>query len=95
MYAAVQQHPSASFGRLRIISNQVVVWPSGSAEPTIRTFQDSEFVVLVFVAKLTGGTETFYLNTKTMRFTLVEATLPAATETGFKPKVTQGILRRK
>ena len=73
----------------------LVVWPSGSGEPTTRTFQDSDFVVLVFVAKLTGGTETFYLNTKTMRFTLVEATLPAATEAGFGPGVTQGTLRRK
>jgi hypothetical protein len=73
----------------------IVVWPGGNAEPTVRAFQDEEFVVLVFVAKLTGGTETFYLNTKTKRFTLVEANLPAAIELGFKPGVTQGVLRAK
>ncbi len=73
----------------------LVVWPSGNAEPTTRVFQEDEFVVLVFVAKLTGGTETFYLNTKTMRFTLIEATFPFAAEPGFRPGVTQGILRRR
>ena len=71
----------------------MVVWPSGSVEPTTRAFQDDEHVVLIFVATLTGGTETFYLNLKTKRFTLVEAILPLATEPGFKPGVTQGSLR--
>ena len=71
----------------------VVVWPGGSAEPTQRAFQDEENIVLVFVAKLTGGTETFYLNTRTKRFTLVEATLSQALEPGFKPLVTQGALK--
>jgi hypothetical protein len=71
----------------------IVVWPGGNAEPTQRAFQDDENIVLVFVAKLTGGTETFYLNTRTKRFTLVEATLSQAMVPGFRPAVTQGVLK--
>lgn len=98
--AVVETSPRMRSGEEIVLANvhagqPIVVWPSGSAEPTTRAFQDSEHVVLVFVAKLSGGTETFYLNTKSMRFTLVEATLPAATEPGFRPAVTFGTLRRK
>jgi hypothetical protein len=70
----------------------IVVWPGGNAEPTTRMFQDDEYVVLVFVAKLTGGTETFYVDIKARRFTLIEATFPTVLDQGFQPGVTQGRL---
>lgn len=96
--AIVENSPRMKPGELITLGNvrsgqPIVVWPGGNAEPTVRAFQDEDYVVLVFVAKLTGGTETFYLNTKTKRFTLVEAVLLQATEPGFKPGITQGILR--
>jgi hypothetical protein len=98
-YIAVVEHSDRmKVGERIILANlragqPIVVWPGGNAEPTQRAFQDEEAVVLVFVARLTGGTETFYANTRTKRFTLVEATLSQAMEPRFRPMVTQGSLR--
>lgn len=96
--AVVEQSDRMKSGEKIVLANvrtgkPIIVWPGGNAEPTNRAFQDEENVVFVFVARLTGGTETFYLNTRTKRFTLVEATLSEATAPGFRPGVTQGVLR--
>ena len=49
-----------------------VTFPSGNGEETTKVFEDDETIVLIFVAHLTGSTETFYLNKKRNRFTLIE-----------------------
>lgn len=72
-----------------------VTYPSGNGAETTKVFEDNELIVLVFVANLTGSTETFYLSNKTGRFTLIEVGALEATVTGndFRPKVTYGTLR--
>jgi hypothetical protein len=51
--------------------------------------------VLIFVAHLTGSTETFYLNKKRNRFTLIEigALEATATNADFRHDTTQGALK--
>ncbi len=72
-----------------------VTYPSGSGTETTKVFEDNELIVLIFVANLTGSTETFYLSTKKSQFTLIEVGALEATVTGsdFRPKVTFGTLR--
>lgn len=41
-----------------------VTFPSGNGEETTKVFEDNETIVLIFVAHLTGSTETLYLNKK-------------------------------
>jgi hypothetical protein len=72
-----------------------ITFPKGNGEETTKVFEDDELIVLIFVANLTGSTETFYLNKKTKRFTLIEVGALEATAMGtdFKPKVTYGTLK--
>ena len=72
-----------------------VTFPSGNGEETTKVFEDDETIVLIFVAHLTGSTETFYLNKKRNRFTLIEVGALEATATGadFRPDVTYGTLK--
>lgn len=72
-----------------------ITYPSGSGAETTKVFEDNELIVLIFVADLTGSTETFYLSTKRGQFTLIEVGALEATITGsdFRPKVTYGTLR--
>ena len=50
-----------TFANLRT-SRPFVTYPSGNGAETTKVFEDNELVVLIFVANLTGSTETFYLN---------------------------------
>ena len=72
-----------------------VTFPSGNGEETTKVFEDDETIVLIFVAHLTGSTETFYLNKKRNRFTLIEVGALEATATGadFRPDLTYGTLK--
>lgn len=72
-----------------------VTFPSGNGEQTAKVFEDDEIVVLIYVAYLTGSTETFYLNKKRNRFTLIEVGALEATATGtdFRPNITYGTLK--
>jgi hypothetical protein len=72
-----------------------VTFPSGNGEETNKVFEDEETIVLIFIAHLTGSTETFYLNKKRNRFTLVEVGALEATVTGidFRPDTTHGTLK--
>ncbi len=83
-----------TFANLRT-SRPFVTYPSGNGAETNKVFEDNELIVLIFVAELTGSTETFYLSKKTKRFTLIEvgALEATVTETDFRPKVTYGSLK--
>jgi hypothetical protein len=83
-----------TFANLRT-QRPFVTFPSGNGEETTKVFEDDETIVLIFVAHLTGSTETFYLNKKRGRFTLVEVGALEATATGsdFRPDVTYGTLK--
>lgn len=72
-----------------------VTYPSGFGAETIKVFQDSQLIVLILVANLTGSTETYHLDRKNRRFTLVEIGAWEATATGseFRPAVTYGRLQ--
>ncbi len=59
-----------------------VTFPSGNGAETTKVFEDDETIVLIFVAHLTGSTETFYLNKKQNRFILIEVGALEATVTG-------------
>lgn len=75
--------------------NPFVTWPSGSGTESNKVFEDDESIVLVFVASATGGTETFYLNKKTRKFTVIEVTLlaPGSSAGSVEPKVSHGTLK--
>jgi len=83
-----------TFANLRV-QRPFVTFPSGNGEETTKVFEDDETIVLIFVAHLTGSTETFYLNKKRNRFTLIEVGALEATETGadFRPAITYGTLK--
>ena len=83
-----------TFANLRT-SRPFVTYPSGNGAETNKVYEDKEIIVLIFVAVLTGSTETFYLNKKTKRFTLIEVGVLEATVTGsdFRPNVTYGSLK--
>ncbi|MBB3192637.1 hypothetical protein [Roseateles terrae] len=70
-----------------------VSWPSGNGNPTTKAFEDEENVVLIMVASLTGGTETFYINKKTKRFTVIEVTLISREAGAVEPRVSHGTLK--
>lgn len=83
-----------TFANLRS-ARPFVTYPSGNGDETTKAFEDDELIVLIFVAHLTGSTETFYLSKKRGQFTLIEVGALEATVTGsdFRPKVTYGTLR--
>ena len=83
-----------TFANLRT-QRPFVTFPSGNGEETTKVFEDEETIVLIFVAHLTGSTETFYLNKKRNRFTLIEVGALEATATGtdFRPDTTHGTLK--
>jgi hypothetical protein len=83
-----------TFANLRA-QRPFVTFPSGNGEETTKVFEDDETIVLIFVAHLTGSTETFYLNKKQSRFTLIEVGALEATVTGaaFRPDITYGTLK--
>jgi len=72
-----------------------VTYPSGTGAETFKVFEDEETVVLLFIASVTGSTETFYMNKQRNRFTVIEvgAMKAVVTETDFRPDVTHGDLR--
>lgn len=72
-----------------------VTFPSGFGQQSLKVFEDDETIVLIYVAHLTGSTETFYLNKKRNRFTLIEVSTLEATVSGadFRPSVTTGTLK--
>ena len=83
-----------TFANLRA-QHPFVTFPSGNGEETTKVFEDDKTIVLIFVAHLTGSTETFYLNKKQSRFTLIEVGALEATVTGaaFRPDITYGTLK--
>ena len=72
-----------------------VVFPGGRPGETNKVFEDEETIVLICVASLTGSTETFYLNKKRKRFTLIEVGALEATVNykDYRPMITQGNLK--
>ena len=76
-------------------ANPFVTYPSGNGSELIKVFEDEELIVLLFVASITGSTETFYLDKEANRFTLIEiGALQARVEgADFKPIVTYGVLK--
>lgn len=71
-----------------------VTWASGHGNEARKVFEDDENVVIIFVASLTGSTESFYLNKRTKRFTVVETTWLFADNPGaVEPKVSHGTLK--
>lgn len=83
-----------TFANLRA-QRPFVTFPSGNGGETTKVFEDDETIVLIFVAHLTGSTETFYLNKKRNRFALIEIGALEATATGadFRPDTTHGTLK--
>ena len=83
-----------TFANLRA-ARPFVTFPTGNGSETTKVFQDDDLIVLIFVANLTGSTETFYLNMKRSQFTLIEVGALEASVTGtdFRPKLTYGTLR--
>jgi len=79
-----------TFANLRT-QRPFVTFPSRNGEETTKVFEDDETIVLISVANLTGSTETFYLNKKRNRFTLIEVGVLEATATGvdFRPNASQ------
>lgn len=72
-----------------------ITFPSGNGAEADKVYEDDEIVVLLFVAKATGSTETFHINKKSKRFTRVEVGALEATVTGsdFQPHVSFGKLK--
>jgi hypothetical protein len=83
-----------TFANLRA-QRPFVTFPSGNGEDTTKVFEDDETIVLIFIGHQSGSSETFYLNKKRNRFTLIEVgTLEAkATGADFRPDVTYGMLK--
>ena len=76
-------------------SRPFVTYPSGIGNETVKVFEDNDLTVLIFVANLTGSTDTFYLSKEKGRFTLIEVSALEArvAETDFRPIVTYGKLK--
>lgn len=72
-----------------------ITFPSGNGAESIKVFEDDEIVVLLFVASMSGSTETYYLNKKKLRFTRIEVGAFEATvsDKDFIPKVSHGTLK--
>ena len=73
-----------------------VTFPSGNGhQGYAKVFEDDWTIVLVYVAQITGSTETFYINKKFNRFTLIEVGILEANVTGenYKPDITYGTLK--
>src|SRR4030042_2400532 len=52
-----------TFANLRT-PHPFITFPSGNGAGTDKVYEDEEIVVLLFVAKATGSTETYYINKK-------------------------------
>ena len=74
--------------------NPSVTYPSGNRSETVKIYEDDELIVLTYLALLTGSTETYYLNKKRNRFTIIEVGALEATVRGidFIPQITYGTL---
>lgn len=72
-----------------------VTFPSGHGGESNKVFEDDELVVLFYAAEITGSTETFYLNKKSKRFTLIEvgALEARVINKEIKPTITFGVLK--
>ena len=72
-----------------------ITFPSGNGAETDKVYEDEEIVVLLFVAKATGGTETYHINKKSKRFTRIEVGALEAVVSGkdFQPIVSFGTLK--
>lgn len=72
-----------------------VTFPGGNVGETTKAFESADLIVLIFVARSTGSTETFYLDKQQKRFTLVEvgALEAVLTRSEIRPAVTHGTLR--
>jgi len=72
-----------------------VTYPSGFGNETIKLYEDDDLTVFLYVASTTGSTETYYLNKKTKRFTIIEVGAWEAVAEGkdFVPRVTYGNLK--
>ena len=83
-----------TFANLRS-SKPFVTFPGGNGNEVSKVFENGELIVLVFVASLTGSTESFYLSKSRGQFTLVEVGALEATVRGteFRPTVTYGNLQ--
>jgi hypothetical protein len=75
-------------------SRPFVTFPSGYGDYATKVYDDDELVVLFFVGHQTGSTETFHLDKKRRRFTLVEVGALEARVRGtdIQPMVTFGNL---
>lgn len=73
----------------------MITYPSGFGNEALKVYEDNELVVLFYIAAVTGSTETYYLNKRTKRFTLIEVGAFEATAEGkdYIPKVTYGALK--
>ena len=89
-------NPAKIYVRKSALSTPICHLSEWQRRRTTKVFEDDETIVLIFVAHLTGSTETFYLNKKRNRFTLIEVGALEATATGadFRPKVTYGTLKK-
>lgn len=83
-----------TFANLRT-QRPFVTYPSGNGFEVAKVFEDEELVVLIFVADITGSTDTFYLSKERKCFTLIEVGGLEARVEGkeFIPKVTYGDLK--
>jgi len=50
----------------------MVTYPSGFGNETMKVYEDDDLIVLFYIASATGSTETYYINKKSKRFTLIE-----------------------
>jgi hypothetical protein len=83
-----------TFANMRM-SRPFITYPDGIGAEAIKVFEDDTLIVLVFVAELTGSTDTFHLNKKRMRFTRVEIGALEATveDKDFQPIISFGTLK--
>lgn len=83
-----------TFANIRT-SHPFITYPDGIGAEAIKVFEDDTIIVLIFVAELTGSTDTFHLNKKRMRFTRVEigALEATAEDKDFQPIVSFGTLK--
>ena len=83
-----------TFANLRT-PHPFITFPSGNGAETDKVYEDEEIVVLLFVAKATGSTETYHINKKSKRFTRIEVGALEAVVSGkdFQPIVSFGTLK--
>lgn len=83
-----------TFANLRT-PHPFITFPSGNGAEVDKVYEDEEIVVLLFVAKTTGSTETYHINKKSKRFTRIEVGALEAVVSGkdFQPVVSFGTLK--